>query len=236
MKIEGRWHALGAMVLAVAVAACGSESQANEAAQEESGDAAAEAPAAQETAGTSRTEDRPERRAPSRATVASGTKISLTLDQKLSTENNKKGDAFSATVSEPVTDGSRVLVPEGATVRGEVTALQKASGDKPAVLKVDFSSIEVRGERRPLSATLTAADVETDKEMKGEAKKIGGGAAAGGLVGGILGKDAKSTLIGAAVGSAAGTAITLATRQEHAVLPAGTPMEIRLDESVRVKL
>lgn len=215
MRNRRSWSGLLAMLLTVTVAACGPGPQADEAEDEGS---AADAPA------------------PSMATVASGTTLSLTLDQKLSTRDNAAGDAFTATVSQPVTDGSRVLIPDGSTVRGKVTAVQKASDDRPAVLKVDFESVEIRGESQPLVATLTSAEVESEKEMKGEAKKIGGGAAAGAIVGGILSGDAKGALVGAAVGSAAGTAITLATRDEHGVLPAGTPMEIRLDRDLRVKL
>lgn len=224
MRHETALRGAMSLLLALGVAACGSQSQADEA---EGGESAGTAARSSGTSGSG---------APAMATVASGTSMSLTLDQKLSTDGNQQGDSFTATVSQPVTDGNRVLIPSGATIRGKITALQKAEGEKPAVLKVDFESIEVRGDSRPLTATLVSADVETDKEMKGEAKKIGGGAAAGGLVGGILGKDAKGALIGAAVGSAAGTAITMATREEHAVLPAGTPMTIRLDQAVRVKI
>lgn len=295
MEKHGRLHTLVAILLAAGLAACGSQSQANEAGEtgseepsaettmqaapaaddgEESADADAATGSAGEAAapagGTETrreasrpsddTRQRPEttgsrdapttsaapeetreptREAspePARATVAAGTTISLTLDRELSSAENRKGDTFSATVSAPVIEGSRVLIPEGAVVRGTVTALQKAEGDKPPMLTLDFESVEVRGEQLALAATLTSAEVETDKEMKGEGKKIGGGAAAGGLVGGLLGGDVKGALIGAAVGSAAGTAITLATREGHAVLPADTPMEIRLDESLRVRI
>lgn len=168
-------------------------------------------------------------------TVPSGTAMSLTLDRELSAESTAEGDAFKATVSSPVTDGDRVLIPEGSTVRGEVTAFQEATGDRPAIVKLDFSSIEVRGQSQPLAATLTSAEVKTEKELEGEAKKIGGGAAAGGLVGGIISGNAKGALLGAAAGAAAGTAIALGTRKTRAYLPAGTAMELRLDESLRVE-
>lgn len=293
MKTQGRLHALVALLLTMAVGACGSQSRANEsedgqdggppaaqasatderepAVQEEpaSGDPAQteartstptetqrETPArssetttrrntrdADERPATSAREEtgapepvREEPPAPATATVAAGTTVSLTLDQELSTAANRKGDSFTATVSAPVIEGSRVLIPEGAVVRGTVTALQEARDDKPPMLTVDFESIEVRGESSDLAATLTEADVETNQKMKGKGKKIGGGAAAGGLVGGLLGGDVKGALIGAAVGSAAGTAITLATQEGQAVLPAGTPMKIRVDESLQVRI
>lgn len=173
---------------------------------------------------------------PGTATVAAGTSVSLTLDKELSTRTHRKGDRFTATVTRPVIEGSRVLIPEGAIVRGTVTAVQKKDGDRPPMLKLDFQSIEVRGETVPLAATLTSANVETQREMKGEGKKIGGGAAAGALVGGLLGKNVKSAVIGAAVGSAAGTAVTLITREGHAVLPTGSALKIELDRSLEVRI
>lgn len=303
MKTQRTGHGLMALLLAAALAACGSQSQANEAedeaaqptadapaTQEEPAraideDAAqpmAEEPAAQESAAQAQAATKPaaqprtpkqtsptrvaastptadpaeeptaseepptgseEEAAPEQApappetaTVAAGTAVSLTLDKKLSTGTNRMGDRFTATVTRPVIEGSRVLIPEGAVVSGTVTAVQKKDGDKPPMLKIDFQSIEVRGETVPLAATLTSADVETEREMKDEGKKIGGGAAAGGLVGGLLGRNVKSALIGAAVGSAAGTAITLVTREGHAVLPAGSTLKIEVDESLEVRI
>lgn len=224
MNSKRRWTGIMTVLLAATVAACGSQSEAGEAENGEASQPATQQQASDRTA------------TPATATVAAGTSISLALDEELSTKTNQKGDSFSATVTRAVVEGNRVLIPEGAIVRGTVTAVQKEDGDRPPLLKVDFATIEVRGQSVPLAATLTSADIETEKEMKGEAKKIGGGAAAGAIAGGIIGGGVKSAAVGAAVGAAAGTVITLVTREGHGVLPAGTAMEIRVDESLNVRI
>lgn len=224
MNMQRRWTGMLALLLVAAMAACGAEGESNE-----SDDGEAEQTAQRQTSSSPPA-------APATATVVAGTSVSLTLNEELSTQHNQKGDSFTATVREPVVEGNRVLIPEGATVRGSITAIQKEEGDRPPAMSLDFTSIDVRGGSSPLAATLTSTDTETDKEMKGEGKKIGGGAAAGGLVGGLLGKDAKGALIGAAVGSAAGTVITMVTREGHAVLPAGAAMQIKVDENVEVRI
>lgn len=211
--------ALATLALLPALGACGSAAD---------GSASAEEADAEETSS--------EEPAVERASVPSGSAMSLTLDRKLSPENAEKGTEFTATVASPVTDGRRVLVPEGATVHGRVTAMQNAEGDRPAVVKLAFESVDVRGRSYPLVATLTSAEVKTDKKLKGEGKKIGGGAAAGGLVGGILSGNAKGALIGAAAGAAAGTGIALGTQDKTAYLPAGAALEIQLEEALRVRL
>lgn len=213
-----------AVLLAASVVACGSQSEAREAETGEAPRAATQQPAPDRTP------------APATATVAAGTRISLALDEELSTNTSQKGDIFSTTVTRAVVEGNRVLIPEGAIVRGTVTAIQEHDGDRPPLVKVDFTTIEVRGHSVPLTATLTSATTETSKEMKDEGKKIGGGAAAGAIVGGLIGGNVKGAVIGAAVGAAAGTVVTMVTREDHAVLPAGTAMEIRVDESLTVRL
>lgn len=169
-------------------------------------------------------------------TIPSGTAIRATLDGEISTKTAKVGDRFTATVSSAVVEGRTVLVPEGATLTGEVTGVQKKEGDQKAGLGLAFRTLTIEGEPYPFGGSLTSITPKTEREMKDEGAKIGGGAAAGGLLGAIIGGDAKGAVIGAAAGAAAGTVVTLATREEHAVLPAGTAMELRVDESLDVRM
>jgi len=239
-----------ALALAVLFAACGG-TQAGE--TDDSGEPiaeeGAEAAAAVEegTAGTSAAETRtprrtsptaeaPAPRAPETARIPAGTRISLSLDRELATDRTEVGETFTATVTEPVTDGTHVLIPAGSVARGEVTAVQKPGGEEDVGLQLAFTSVQVRGQSHSLSASLARAEPTTRKEMKGEAKKIGGGAAAGAIVGGLVGGGAKAAAAGAAVGAAAGTGITLATRDRHAVLPQGSAVAIDLDAPLTVPI
>jgi len=170
-------------------------------------------------------------------TAQPGAELQIELRQELSTRTNGPGDRFTASVVTPLVDGSRVVVPTGAVVRGEVTAVQKSGGQgESAIIKVAFLDVTFNGETWPMSATVVEATPETEGRYStgDKAARIGAGAAAGAILGRIIGGNAKGTVIGAAVGAAAGTAITLATEDVDAVLPQGSTMRLRLDEPLTV--
>ncbi|MEN8375055.1 MAG: hypothetical protein ABFS34_06345 [Gemmatimonadota bacterium] len=172
--------------------------------------------------------------------VPAGSVVPVRLDQQISTSSHRPGDAFTATTTQPLLNqAGRVVVPAGAVVRGRVTAVSGAAADgETSMLVLDFESISAAGTTYPLTATVVEARPERRKRTatRGTAAKIGAGAAAGAILGQVLGKDTESTLIGAAAGAAAGTAIALGTRDVEAVLPAGSPMAIRLDAPLRAAI
>lgn len=165
-----------------------------------------------------------------------GTQVWATLLDSLDSEAAQVGDRFSAEVSTAVTDGSHVLVPAGSRLFGHLTQVRPTRGDSAAVIAVAFDSVQVREATLPIAASVTGVDLESRSEMKNEAEKIGIGAAAGALIGAVVGKDVKWAIIGAAGGAAAGTAIALGTQARYAVLPAGSEVILRLDESVEVRM
>lgn len=167
-----------------------------------------------------------------RAEVTAGTMVTVRLDQTLNSTRHGAGDTFTATVTDPVTDGERLLIPAGSTVRGDILEFTA----KPPQLRLAFQEIEVRGETHVLEAELTSLAPRTHSEMKDEAAKIGGGAAAGALLGGVIGGGAKEALIGAAAGAAAGTGVALATKETHAYLPAGSVLRLKLTRPLEVRL
>ena len=171
-------------------------------------------------------------------TAPSGTTLALRLNETLSTERNSVGDGFTATLTQAVRamDGT-VLIPEGATVRGRVTAVQASSrAGQTAMMKVAYESISWGGRSYDLNATLVEAPVQRDQRTsRGEqAATIGAAAAAGAILGQVIGRDREATLAGAAIGAAAGTAIALGTADVDAVMPAGGRMVIRLDSPISV--
>lgn len=177
----------------------------------------------------------PEPEAPRMATYTAqpGAEFQIELRQELSTKTNVPGDRFTATVVSPMIDGNRVVLPNGAVVRGEVTAVQKSGGQgQTAIIKVAFLDVAFNGETWPIAATVVEATPETQGRYStgDKAARIGAGAVAGAILGRVIGGNAKGTVIGAAVGAAAGTAITLATEDVDAVLPEGSTLRLRLDE------
>jgi hypothetical protein len=173
------------------------------------------------------------------ATAAIGTSLGLSLDQTLSTETNRVGDAFTATLQHAVTDaGGVVVIPAGATVRGRLTQVDK-SGHVGAtgIIKVAFETVTFGGNSHALDATVVRANPQRQSRsnLQEQATKVAAGAAAGAILGRVLGRDTRSTLRGAAVGAAAGTAIAMGTTDVDVVLPQGSEMVIRLDSPISVR-
>lgn len=169
-------------------------------------------------------------------TVPTGTTFAIRMNDELSTENSRAGDAFTATLSDPILDAAgNVIVPAGATVRGRVTAVGASTRvGETAAIKLAFEAVSFGGQSYPLQATVQRADVEQrSRTSRTEtAGKIAAGAAAGAILGQVLGRDTESTLKGAAAGAAAGTAIAMGTSDVDAVLPRGAEVVIRLDQPI----
>jgi hypothetical protein len=173
------------------------------------------------------------------SSAAIGTSMSLSLNQTLSTESNKVGDSFTATLQNAVTDASgNVVIPAGATIRGRLTQVEK-SGHVGAtgIIKLAFETVSFGGNSYPLDATVVRANpVRQNRTSTAEqAAKVGAGAAAGAVLGRVLGGNTRSTVVGAAAGAAAGTAIAMGTADVDVVLPQGSEMVIRLDSPVEVR-
>jgi hypothetical protein len=168
-----------------------------------------------------------------------GTTLAISLNQTLSTETNRQGDSFTATLQDAIRDSNgNVIVPAGATVRGRVTQVEKSGRvGETAVIKVAFESVAFGGNSYPLEASVIEANPQrSSRSTTGEqAARIGAGAAAGAVLGRVLGGDTRSTVRGAAIGAAAGTAIAMGTADVDAVLPSGSRMVIRLDAPIEVR-
>lgn len=168
--------------------------------------------------------------------VPAGTTLRVRLGSELNTSDNKVGDRITASVARPIRIDGATAIPAGAQVSGQVTAVQRAEGERPAVIKLDFDRLRVASETYPLIAEVIDAEPEMRSETStGEdAAKIGVGTAAGAIIGRVIGGNSTGTLVGAAVGAAAGTAIVLGTQDEVAVLPAGSSLTLRVEESMRL--
>ena len=152
--------------------------------------------------------------------IPTGTAITVTIDQSISSKNAQAGQGVVATVAHDVTASGKVVIPKGAHAKLVVTSVQ-ASGrlSTPAKLYLRLKSVEVHGK------TYTIATSSSGRTMGGKGKRdagfIGGGAGAGALIGGLAG-GGKGALIGAGVGAGAGTAGAAATGKKEVEFPAET--------------
>ena len=181
----------------------------------------------------------PEVRPATTATLPVGTTIHARLDDSLSTDRNKVGDRFTATVATAVTaENGSTVVPAGATLRGTVTGLEDSDrAGENAYIRLDFETLSFGGREYVFDAEVAAAAVETRGDTRSETvKKAGIGAAAGAVLGAVLGDaDLKNIVLGAAIGAAAGTVVSLGAGDADAVLPAGTELTLRSTELVSLR-
>ncbi len=166
--------------------------------------------------------------------VATGTELSVTLDQAIATDVNKSGEGFSATVSEPVVVNSKTVIPKGATVKGTIVeAVESGRLKGVAVLRLALNSVTVDGKGYDIkTASLSRRGQAHTKRNVG---MIGGGAGAGAAIGAIAG-GGKGAAIGAAVGAGAGTAGAAATGKKDIKLAPETPLKFKLSEPVTVQV
>jgi len=160
-----------------------------------------------------------------------GTEFDVRLQTLLSSKTAQVEDRFEATTMVDLTDErSHVLVPAGATMRGVVSSVNKATRlDRKGSLTVAFDRVTIKGRSYPMRATVTQA-LESEGIM-GEKEKIGIGAGAGAIIGAILG-GAKGALLGILIG---GGGTIAATEGKDVDLPAGTVLRVRLEQPLLVR-
>jgi hypothetical protein len=166
--------------------------------------------------------------------LSPGTPVYIKLQSTLATFMNKAGDQFWGTVTQPVMESGRVVIPAGSTVMGHLTRVsepRRITGKPTIGLHPDSVTLP-NGARYALSAVLVdtslrdGSDVNEEGQFKGSGHDrhdtretaIGGGA--GVVMGALLG-GAEGGLIGAGAGVAATTAHWLYKRRS-ATLAAGT--------------
>ena len=165
--------------------------------------------------------------------VPAGTAITVSLGSALGSKASKPGDNFTGSVSQAVSVGSAVAIPQGANVSGTVTdakPLGKFAGG--AVLSIRLDSVEVKGVNLPVQAS-TKSFSEKGKGKR-TAVMAGGGAALGGIIGALAG-GGKGAAIGAAAGAGAGTGGAAFTGNKEIVLPAESAVTFELSQPLEIK-
>lgn len=166
-------------------------------------------------------------------TLPEGAMVQVALDQTIGVQRSHVGDRFTAHVTNAVVaQNGATAVPAGATVTGTVTGLKGASGNDPALIRLDFQSLSFGGSSYPFEASVQRTAVpgaDNQQVLRGAAI----GAAAGAVLGAVLGDaDLKHILVGGALGAAAGTVISLGIQSQNAELPKGTTMTLRTTQTV----
>jgi hypothetical protein len=155
-------------------------------------------------------------------TVASGTELPLELLTSLTTETAAVETEVRARLKQAVTVRGETVIPNGATLIGSVTEVERAGRVKGrSHLAMRFTEVTYSGERHRINTAPLSFEGEATKSE--DATKVGAGAGIGAVIGGILGGGSGAAK-GAAIGGAAGGGAVLATRGKEVELASGTAL------------
>jgi len=172
----------------------------------------------------------PEKPKPQPIVVPSGTVLTVTTSQALSSKSSQAGQTFLGTLAQPISVDGRAALPKGATVSGTVvTAKAKGKIKGQGELAVQLTSISVGGHTYPIQTDVLSNT--TKGKGKRTAATTGGGAAGGALIGGIAG-GGKGAAIGALVGAGAGFIGGAATGNKQVEIPAESALSFTLASSL----
>lgn len=170
-------------------------------------------------------------------TIAAGTTLNLTSNDKICTNTNKAGDKFTASVADAVVGTNGATIPAGSNVAMQVADLERSSNATKAIqMTFSVQSVSIGGTSYPLSAQIDHVDVtkQRNASVGSDAAKVAGGAVIGAIIGQVIGHNTKGTVIGAATGAAAGTAVAMGTAAYEGCVPQGGKITIHLTDPAQV--
>jgi hypothetical protein len=170
---------------------------------------------------------------PNRVTLLPGTLITVRLNERLSSGRHGPGDAFSASLDEPLIVDGFVIAERGAPAEGKVSAVSPAGRVRgAAALAIELVSVRTSDGQR-VEITTDPFERKAPTTKGADAAKVGVSAALGAAIGAIA-AGGKGAAIGAGAGSAAGAGAVLAGRGQPAELAAETRISFRLNRAVTI--
>jgi hypothetical protein len=164
--------------------------------------------------------------------IPSGTALHVRLDGEVDTKKNRAGDAFTATLEQPLVVEGATVLPEGTRFHGHVTTAGSSGRLKGrAAIGLTLDSFEHSGHKYAVKTT--SVDRVSANHKKRNAVLIGGGTGLGAAIGALAGGP-KGALIGAGAGAAAGTAGAAATGKRQVAVPSEAMLRFTLRAPVEI--
>ena len=169
---------------------------------------------------------------PQPVTLPDQTAIHVTLDQAVASNQNRPGDHFEATVSQPIVVTGKTVIPAGAPVEGLVVDAHRSGRLMGrARLQLALETVTVNGKSYEVR---TAARTRIGRNHNKRNLALIGGGAGGGAIIGAVAAGGKGALIGGPIGAGVGTAAAFITGQKDIRLPPETPLTFTLAEPLTV--
>lgn len=171
--------------------------------------------------------------APSQLTLPAGSWITIRVDQPLSSDHNQPGDAFTATLVQPLVANGLVVARRGQTVAGRVAEAVKAGHVKgTSRLGLQLTEISlVDGRQAPIRTQLI--DRQGDTSVGRDVAAVGTTTAVGAAIGAAADHGFGAGM-GAIAGAGASIIGVLATRGRATVVYPETVLTFRLEAPVTI--
>jgi len=170
---------------------------------------------------------------PPSLTIPPGTFFSIRLNQPLTSDRNKVGDLFTATLDKPIIVNGVVVAERGQTVAGRVSDVEKGGLLKGSTkLGVELTDLTLAdGTQVPVHSQLISLSGPPNGARN--ATIVGGTTAVGAAAGAIAGAG-QGAAIGAGAGAAAGLLGVLLTKGYPTVIPPEAMLTFRMDQPITV--
>jgi len=170
---------------------------------------------------------------PPKLNLAAGTYVTVRLNQALSSDRNQAGDAFSATLIQPIIVDGVIVAQRGQTVGGHVTEAQKAGRvEGTSRLQLQLTDLTlVDGQVAPIQSQLITRNGPTS--VGRDAGAIAGTTALGAAVGAAAGWG-RGAAIGAGAGAVVGTLGVLLTRGHPTIIGPEAVLTFRVEAPITI--
>jgi hypothetical protein len=186
-------------------------------------------------------------------TLDRGTVIPVTLETRITSNNNRPGDLVRARVQDfrqgiPTWERGEFDFPENTRLEGRVVAAIAQSGTQPGMVEMEFNRI-VLPDGRTFNVNGSMIALDSENVMRNEAGVLvarpgrqdnrmvyaGYGAGAGLLIGLLTNRPLEAAVLGGLLGYLAGT-VDRTQQPRNVVLDPGTRFGVRVDQDVTITL
>jgi hypothetical protein len=164
--------------------------------------------------------------------LPSGTEIHVRLIDSIDSERNREGENFRASLEEPITLSSNVVVPKGADARVRLVA-DKSSGKLTGRAELTLRLDEITVEGKPVTINSSAVSEYSHSQGASTAKKAVAVGAIGAVIGALAG-GGKGAAIGAAAGGGAGAGSGVFMKGQRVKVPSETVLTFTTEGSIRL--
>jgi hypothetical protein len=170
---------------------------------------------------------------PAQLTLPAGSWVTIRVNEPLSSDHNQQGDAFTATLAQPLVAEGHVIAQRGQIVAGRVTEVQKGGRVKgTSRLGLELTELSLAdGRQIPIQTRFVErrGDTSVGRDVAAVGTATGAGAAIGAVADGGFGAG-----MGAIAGAAASTIGVLVTRGNQTVVYPETLLTFRMEAPLTI--